>query len=71
MGRKKVKQELQYDEISSVTGESELDDLSIDSAELKGLSELRKFISKCNPRKRKDSLREISTNLREKRTNRA
>ena len=40
MPRKKVKKELQYDDVSSVSGESQLDNLSIKDHELVGLSEL-------------------------------
>ena len=39
-GRKKLKLEVAEDDISAVTGESQLDDLSVKSSDLKGLSEL-------------------------------
>tara|TARA_B110000503_G_C6814329_1_gene276293 strand:+ start:255 stop:374 length:120 start_codon:yes stop_codon:yes gene_type:complete len=37
-GRKKIKKEIIEDDISSVTGESSLDELSVKSSDLKGLS---------------------------------
>ena len=42
MTRKKVKQEFIEDDISSVNGESELEDYSVDSQEMKGLSQIQK-----------------------------
>ena len=53
MPRKKVKKELQYDDISSVSGESELDQLSLKEHELIGLTELCTFSFHLISRKRK------------------
>ena len=66
MPRKKVKKELQYDDISSVSGESELDNLSIKEHELVGLTELCKT---SNFRTWKTPFWEISTIVGEARAN--